>query len=439
MFDNFLRHIRQKNLLDAEKTYLLAISGGMDSVVLSYLMRLAKIKFILAHCNFRLRGEESDGDEAFVRDWGKKIGAEVVVRYFDTLEYAQKEGISTQMAARDLRYHWFDSLVKERNLDGVAVAHHLDDQIETVLLNLMRGTGIEGLYGMAEKREKIIRPLLNFSKKELQAYASSVPITWREDSSNAKDVYKRNYLRNRVLPLIEENDEKAVGLMKMSFDRVKDTGRAFFHFFKDWMDHHLEVSDHYQMLPIAKLKQIPGYKSLIYYWLKDHGFNYFQAEDIAESIMSEVSGKLFYSRSAQLNIDRDYLILGIGAELVSSKHLNPEDKTFTVNGKTFSVSIASLFQIDTRPFNAMLDLDSLSFPLEIRNWTEGDRFKPLGMKNYKKVSDFLIDLKIPLIQKNGIKLLCSGGEIAWIIGLRVDDRFKVTPVTRAVLHIKKEN
>jgi len=439
MLDNFLRHIRQKNLLDAEKTYLIAISGGMDSVVLSYLMRLAKIKFILAHCNFRLRGEESDGDETFVREWGKKIGSEVVVGYFDTLAYAKKEGISTQMAARDLRYHWFDSVVKERNLAGIVVAHHLDDQVETVLLNLMRGTGIEGIYGMAEKREKIIRPLLNFSKKDLQAYALSVPLIWREDSSNAKDVYKRNYLRNRVLPLIEENDETAVGLMKMSFDRVKDTGRAFFYFNQEWLDKHLEINNNYQMLPIAKLKQVPGYKSILYYWLKDYGFNYFQSADISESIMSDTAGKLFYSKSAKLNIDREYLILGTGEEMLSSKQLEAKDEIFTVDGQTFSVAIASLFQIDTHPGNAMLDLDSLKFPLEIRTWAEGDKFIPLGMKNFKKISDFLIDLKIPLIQKKSIKLLCSGGDIAWIIGLRVDDRFKVTPATKAVLHIKKEN
>ena len=439
MLDNFLRHIRQKNLLDSDKSYLVAISGGLDSVVLSYLMRLAKIKFILAHCNFGLRGEESDGDEAFVRQWAKKLGVEIVVSPFDTLQYAQKEGISTQMAARDLRYHWFDSLVIERNLGGVVVAHHLDDQVETVLLNLMRGTGIEGLYGMADKREKIIRPLLKFSKKELLAYAESVPLHWREDSSNAKDTYKRNYLRNRVLPLIEEHDDAAVGLMKMSFDRVKDTGRAFFHFFQDWLERHVETRGHYRMLPIAQLKQVPGYKSLIYYWLKDYGFNYFQAEDIAESMLADTAGKIFYGRSGELNLDRDYLILGTGEEQFSTKQLSAADEKFTVNGQTFQVAIASLFQLDTHREHAMLDLDKLVFPLEIRNWAEGDKFKPLGMQNFKKVSDFLIDLKIPLIQKKTVKVLCSGGEICWLIGLRVDDRYKVTPATKAVLHIKRNN
>jgi len=439
MLDNFLRHIRQKKLLDSDKTYLVAISGGVDSVVLTYLMRLAKIKFILAHCNFGLRGEESDGDESFIRQWAQKLGVEIVVSPFDTHQYARKEGISTQMAARDLRYHWFDSIIKERNLAGVVVAHHLDDQVETVLLNLIRGTGIEGMYGMAEKREKIIRPLLNFSKKELKAYAESVPLSWREDSSNAKDTYKRNFLRNRVLPLIEEQEESAVGLMKMSFDRVKDTGRAFFYFYKEWMDKHLEIRDHYQMLPIAKLKQVPGYRSLIYYWLKDYGFNYFQAADIAESLQSDTAGKIFYGRSGELNLDREYLILGTGEELMSAKQLSASDEKFTVNGQTFHVAIASLFQLDTLRGNAMLDLDRLVFPLEIRNWAEGDKFKPLGMQNFKKVSDFLIDLKIPLIQKKTVKVLCSGGNICWIIGLRVDDRYKVTPGTKAVLHIKRND
>ncbi|KEO74933.1 tRNA lysidine(34) synthetase TilS [Anditalea andensis] len=439
MIEHFIRHIRQKNLLDFEKTYFIAISGGMDSVVLSYLMHLSKIKFILAHCNFRLRGEESDGDEAFVREWGQKLGVEVVVGYFDTDDYAKNNGVSTQMAARDLRYQWFDDLIAERKLAGVVVAHHLDDQVETVLLNLMRGTGIEGIYGMADKREKIIRPLLDFSKTQIQTYALSVPLSWREDSSNAKDVYKRNHLRNKILPLIRKHDENAIALMEMSFDRIKDTGRAFFYFLQEWLDRHLEIRGNYQMLPLDQLKSVPGYKSLIYYWLKDYGFNYFQTEDIARSIAKNTVGKLFYGSLGEANIDRYQLILKTGKESDTALFLEGTEENFICGGQIFSMTTAFSVQIDKSPQNAMLDMDNLTFPLMIRKWEEGDRFIPLGMKNFKKVSDFLIDLKIPLIHKQNVKVLCSGGNIAWIIGLRVDDRFKITSKTKTVLHIKRQN
>ncbi|MBT0811142.1 tRNA lysidine(34) synthetase TilS [Litoribacter ruber] len=438
MLDHFIRHIREKNLLDSNKTYLIAISGGLDSVVLTYLMQMAKIKFILAHCNFGLRGKESDGDEQFVRDFAAKLGKEIFVQHFNTKGYAYENGISTQMAARDLRYGWFDSLVEEQKLAGTVVAHHLDDQVETIMLNLLRGTGIEGLYGMAEVKGELIRPLLAFSKQQLLDFAQQEGLSWREDSSNQDSDYKRNFLRNKVLPLLTEEDPAAMEVMIRSFGRVKDTGRAYFHFQNEWLKGHLQSEGAFQKLSIPDLLKIPGFKSVLFYWLRDFGFNYFQVEDLAQAIRNRNTGGSFHSSQAVLNIDREFLILGKKRESSKESQLiAASDQGFEINGEMFEMSLTPFTQLDTRPSSGMFDLDKVEFPLELRNWREGERFRPLGMKNFKKISDFLIDLKVPLIYKSQVKVLCSRGEVMWVVGYRVDDRYKVEKGSKTVLHIKK--
>lgn len=217
MLDQFINHIRTKNILDTSKAYLLAISGGIDSVALAWLLKKAGVVFRIAHCNFGLRGKESDGDEAFVKALAENLGVAISVERFDTKGYAASHGVSTQMAARDLRYEWFESLRKQHGLHGIIVAHHADDQLETILLNLMRGTGVEGIYGMSEIREHVIRPLLPFTRGELEGFMKREQLDWREDSSNSQSDYKRNFLRNEVLPLlktyddrVEEKDRKSV-------------------------------------------------------------------------------------------------------------------------------------------------------------------------------------------------------------------------------------
>ncbi|WP_200975932.1 tRNA lysidine(34) synthetase TilS [Echinicola sp. 20G] len=438
MLEQFISHIRTKKLLDTDKQYLLAISGGIDSVGLARLLKKSAIPFRMAHCNFGLRGEESDGDELFVRELAQELGVEISVKRFETKVYASEKGVSTQMAARDLRYTWFEQLLEEFDLDGVVVAHHADDQLETVLLNLFRGTGIEGIYGMSEIRDYIIRPLLPFSRDDIENFAVKERFDWREDSSNSESNYKRNFLRNEVLPLIKRHDEAFEGNLRQSFDRLKDTGKAFFHLFDAWKKDHVKTDGEIQFLEKDGLKQVPGRKSLLYYWLRDYGFNNAQVYDILDVLWCGEVGQRFESELFMVNVDREYLILGKKVKDFEEVLLEKTDLELSFTEKVYDILVLPAdSSLDIRSENAMLDRDSIKFPLLLRRWKEGDRFRPLGMRKFKKISDFLIDLKVPVIIKKDVKVLCDAdGEVVWVLGYRVDDRFKITPVTKEVMYFK---
>lgn len=438
MIEAFIRHIRSKSLLNSEKTYLLACSGGLDSICLGTLLIKAKIPFEVAHVNFRLRAEESDEDEAFVRNWAKSIGKTIHILQPDTLSFAKENQLSIQMAARQIRYEWFEKLRMERNLQGIILAHQEDDQMETIFLNLLRGTGIEGIYGMAERRGWLIRPLLPFSRSEILDFAIQNGIKWREDSSNSKTNYKRNKLRIQGLPALYEISEDAKANLQTSFSRLKDTGKAFTTLFDIWRKDHIKLEDGLQILRISEIATLPGASTLVYFWLRPFGFNPSQAGDIFESATMCESGALFESSTHLVNFDRDSLILGPKTEAFEAKEIFPDDVEISLPEGTYElIKLEGHFGLDKNPQNAMLDLERLSFPLVVRTWEEGDRFIPLGMKNSKKISDFLIDLKTPMLKKKDIKVLVSEGEIAWVIGLRVADWAKCTAATRRILYLKK--
>ncbi|QDH79321.1 tRNA lysidine(34) synthetase TilS [Echinicola soli] len=438
MLDQFISHIRTKNILDTSKPYLLATSGGVDSVALAWLLKKAGIGFRIAHCNFGLRGEESDGDEKFVRELAEKLGAAISVQRFDTQHHASTNGISTQMAARDLRYAWFEALKQQYKLCGIIVAHHADDQLETILLNLMRGTGIEGVYGMAEIREHVIRPLLPFTRQQLEAFMVSEQLSWREDSSNSQSNYKRNFLRNEVLPLMKSHDDHVEEKLHMSFDRLKDTGKAFFYLFDQWKRQTIKREGQVLFLEKASLETVPGKSSLLYYWLRDYGFNPSQIEDMLTVLWSDEVGQRFESGNFMVNIDRDHLLLGEKLAPFAEFDLAKTDLELSFEGKVYDILVMEGdVAVDVKKVNAMLDRNSLVFPLKLRKWKEGDRFRPLGMKKFKKISDFLIDLKVPVIIKNNVKVLCdASGEVVWVVGYRVDDRFKLTSATNEVMYFK---
>ena len=438
MLDNFIRHIQEKKLLNPGPHYLLAASGGLDSTVLANLLKLSGFTFSMAHCNFDLRGEESKEDEAFLRKLATNLGVKVYVKKFETKAYANDNGISIQMAARELRYQWFDDLLNAEGFGAIIVAHHADDQVETIFLNLLRGTGIEGIYGMAEHKGKIVRPLLAFRRWELENFAAEKGYIWREDSSNNRIDYKRNFLRHRVLPQLIEFDKAAHSLLQFSFERIKDTGKAFFYLFEEWLGRHLLREGDFSYLKTATLANAPGRKALLFYWLKPSGFTYFQMEDILQSIEKNEPGKTFHSEEYTLNLDREYLILGRKrpeyADLLIEESAIEMD---TNEGLYDMMTLWQNFKPDPSSSNAMLDKDSLRFPLKLRKWQVGDKFRPLGMKSFKKISDFLIDLKVPLILKNQVQVLCSGNEIVWVVGYRIDDRFKLTSLTKTALYFKK--
>ena len=440
MLDNFIRHIQEKKLLNPGPHYLLAASGGLDSTVLANLLKLSGFTFSMAHCNFDLRGEESEEDEAFIRKLATKLEVKVYVKKFETKIYAKDNGVSIQMAARELRYQWFDELLDAEGFSALIVAHHADDQVETIFLNLLRGTGIEGIYGMAERKGKTIRPLLAFRRRELENFAAANGYSWREDSSNNRTDYKRNFLRHRVLPQFVEFDKAAHSLLQFSFERLKDTGKAFFYLLDEWLAGHLLREDDFSYLKTATLANAPGRRALLFYWLKPRGFTYFQMEGILQSIEKNEPGKTFHSEEYTLNLDREHLILGKKRpehpeRLIEESAIEME----TNNGLYELITLRQNFNPNRSSSNAMLDKDSLSFPLKLRKWQAGDRFRPLGMKNFKKISDFLIDLKVPLILKNEVQVLCSQSEIVWVVGYRIDDRFKLTPLTKTALFLKQRS
>ncbi|WP_158858461.1 tRNA lysidine(34) synthetase TilS [Lunatibacter salilacus] len=439
MLDRFKTHIHSSGLLHKGKHYLLAISGGIDSVALAYLLSLAGFTFSMVHCNFQLRGAESEEDEQFIRNLGANLVIDVKTKRFDTLPYKKNFGVSTQMAARELRYAWFEELVRTGQGDAVLVAHHAGDQVETVLLNLLRGTGIEGVYGMAEHREGIIRPLLPFNREDITAFMGAEGLAWREDSSNEKSEYKRNVLRNEVLPLLKDTFGDVNQQLANSFGRIKDTGQAFFYFFESWKAAQVKVANPYEYLAFASLEGIPGKSSILFYWLREYGFNFAQVREIVQAMDAGATGKIFEGTGFMLNIDREHLILGPNRKTFEGLRVEAHDVELTLEADSYDILILGEGQaLDKDPKNAMLDRDLLTFPLQIRNWEEGDKFKPLGMRHFKKISDFLIDLRIPYIQKQHIKVLCSGEDIVWLIGFRIDDRYKISSFTRQVMYIKQK-
>lgn len=433
----FKNHIRSKKLLDENKKYLLAISGGMDSVCLGHLLKSAGIDFALAHVNFGLRGEESTGDEVFVQDLAKEWRVHLHVIQTDKKEL-DDHGSSTQMAAREFRYTWFEELLKTHGYAGLLVAHHADDQLETIFLNLLRGTGIEGIYGMSEIRGEIIRPLLGFTRAEISEYMVQNSFRWREDSSNQQNIYKRNILRNKVFPLLNDEFPEGLQVMDASFKRLKDTGKAFFSLYENWKREAISTEGDYQYLSIKEINTISGKHSMLFYWLRDYGFSYSDVQDIFSSIDKGESGKTFHVGKYMLNKDREFLILGENDFEWQEKNIEVHDINVQIKDNSYDLlHLEGEIEIDKSKDNAMFDLDKLQFPLILKKWEQGDRFIPIGMDKPKKISDLLVDLKVPLIQKKQVLVLWSGGEIAWVVGLRIGEHFKCGPKTKRVLYFKK--
>lgn len=438
MYDAFISQLTQRALFDPDKRYLLACSGGLDSMALAHLLWKAGISFELAHVNFGLRGEESDGDEAFVRAWAKERNLPVHIHQAQTKKIAENQGISIQMAAREIRYHFFEEIRNQNQLAGIVLAHHEDDQLETIFLNLVRGTGIEGLYGMSEQRGWLIRPLLPFSRAQLESYMAVVKQTWREDRSNATSDYKRNKLRHSGLPALYNLEPDTRQNLLLSFARLKDTGKAFTALFDSWKKEHIREQNGMSFLAYKTIHNQPGASTLLYFWLRPYGFNSDHALSLSKCLEDIKPGRLLRSATHELSLDRDELILRTFSIEFSAVELPFGTPSFVLPEGAYQLTW-KMFpkEIDRNPANAVLDLDCLEFPLQIRSWEEGDRFNPLGMNSEKKISDFLIDNKVPLAVKKDVKVLVSGNKIAWVIGMRIADWAKVSTATQHLLHIKK--
>lgn len=437
MITAFKEHIRQKSLLDENFSYLFACSGGIDSMVLGDLLLKSDIQFEVAHVNFGLRSHESEGDEEFVKKWAEKNQLRLHTHHADAMEVAEEKKISIQMAAREIRYAWFEKLNTERKLSGIILAHQEDDQLETIFLNLLRGTGMEGIQGMADRKGSLIRPLLPFSRAEIENYAKENGINWREDSSNLKTDYKRNKLRLEALPALYEVASDARKNILGSFVRLKDSAKAFNHLFENWKKDQIRVDGDYQFLPFHAIQNTPGAVSLVFHWLKPFGFNSDQAEGIVDACSNPQAGKIFETGAYQASIDREEVILSPKHQNFDPIEINRDDIGLTIKEDRYElIKMDTGSRMDTLRENAMLDFEKLDFPLEIRSWELGDRFIPLGMKNSKKISDFLIDLKVSLAEKSKVKVLISNGKIAWVIGYRIADWAKCDASTRKIYYIK---
>ncbi len=433
---NFMsQYISDEHLFNPGEKVLLTVSGGLDSMVMTELFRQSGYNFAVAHCNFNLRGSESDGDEKFVENYCKKHNIQLFVKHFNTKEYAVRNGISIQMAARDLRYDWFEELCDYGGFDCYATAHHKDDQIETFFINLLRGTGIAGLHGILPKQGRVIRPLLFTDRKEIEEYAKKINLKFREDSSNSDVKYLRNSIRHKLLPVLNEISPGYKNILTQNIERLRETEQVYGNEIEKLKKEILVRENDLMKISIPKLLNIENRKILLFEILSEYGFNGSQVEDIFKSVDS-VSGKSFYSGTHILIKDRnEFIISEIKNEGKVNISINPDTSSITkpVGIKIETVKKDARFKLKRDSSFAYLDKSKLQFPLKLRKWEKGDYFYPLGMKNKKKLSDFFIDEKVSVIEKTNSYVLMSGDDIVWVIGRRIDDRYKVTEETKEVL------
>jgi tRNA(Ile)-lysidine synthase len=437
MTEAFKSFIAKNHLCSDEQKILLAVSGGIDSVVMTDLFCNAGFECIILHCNFGLRGEESEGDEAFVRSLSASYELPVYVKKFKTGEYAEEKGISIQMAARELRYQWFDEISNEPGNNVIATAHNLNDSIETVLLNMSRGTGIKGLTGIPIVNEKYIRPLLFATRMEITDYARKNHLQYREDSSNASKKYRRNKVRHDLIPLFEEINPSFIRTMSENIRRFKESHTIYKkEVEKIRNDIFINRGTHIEV-DIVSVAALQPRGSWLYELFSEFGFSMEQCRNI-EKILNADSGKQFISPSHRLFRDREkFLIFEVEKTSFERYYIDSPDSKAAL---PFSMDIEVMTRADLDSFPeskdiACFDLDKLNFPLVLRRWQHGDYFFPLGMEQMKKVSDFYIDNKIPLPVKNRIWILTSGKKIVWIVGLRIDNRFKITEKTTHILKL----
>ena len=432
MLQQFQKNIAENFPNLVSKKVLLAVSGGIDSMVLAELFRQSQMNFAIAHCNFNLRNADSDGDQKFVENYCIKHNIAFFTTTFDTKTFAKDFKLSTQVAARKIRYEYFREILQKEQLDFIATGHHLDDSIETFFINLSRGTGLDGLTGIPTQNEKIIRPLLTFSRNAIEIFAKDNHLEWREDASNHSDIYLRNKIRHHLAPILCEINpsfgssfQQTISNLKQAQSLVDDASRIVY-------KKVVEDDADFKKINIAELMQLPNYKAYLYQWLKPLGFTAW--EDIYNLAKAE-TGKQIFSENYQLLKNRNYLIIAPKSTNNDESILIKKD-TLEVNFhiKLLFCKVADTFFSTNKTI--FVDEEKLTYPLTLRRWKSGDYFFPLGMNGKsKKVSKFFKDEKLSRIEKENTWLLCSGNDIVWITGLRADERFKISNTTKTIIQI----
>lgn len=438
MVEQFLKYIRNEKLFHSSQLILLAVSGGADSMLMLHLFVQTGFPVAVAHCNFKLRGSESDADEQFVSDYCDQHNLTFHSRTFETSEYASTEGISIEMAARELRYNWFEQLLQRHGYDFLATAHHQDDVIETFLINLSRGSGIRGLSGIQPKSGKIIRPMLFTNRVEIQDYCTRFKIDYRTDSSNEDTVYKRNLIRHEIVPMLEQVNSAFRKNALKTIGTLNETGMLFQQRMSEIKASVYSDDEFGAMVHIEKLMNFSPLKTILFELIREFGFQPEQIDDIIDSLTKE-SGRKFYSEDYRLIKDRDYLLIAPNPTGQEKLFYIEEDNLkliFPIHLVFEKMERTADFRYSTSPNVVDLDWDKLTFPLILRHWQEGEYFQPLGMTGLKKISDFFIDEKYSIPEKENAWILASGNRPVWIVGKRLDDRVKITSETKKILRIK---
>jgi len=438
MFKSFKEHINENlSFLNGSKL-LITISGGVDSVVLTHICHQLNLNIALAHCNFNLRGKESDADEDFVLQLAEDLNVEVFVESFEIQAYAKQNKLSTQMAARELRYNWFKELALQSHFDYILTAHHADDNFETFLINLTRGTGLDGLTGIPEINNNIVRPLLKFSREDIERYAKSNNVNWREDSSNATTKYLRNKLRHDVIPVLKELNPQLLQNFETTQNHLQDSKVIIEDAVAKIKRKVVSVEDGIIKLHIKKLQKLSNTKAYLFELLKD--FNFTAWDDVV-NLLDAQPGKEIYSKTHRLVKDRNFLLLqknnsdAIQDNVEELQIIELQSKELKIpQGTLMLEAVEQIGEINQSTI--YVDKDLLKYPLTVRKWQKGDYFYPFGMQGKKKLSKFFKDEKLSLIDKENVRLLCSDNEIFWILNMRLDNRFKISDKTKNILKIR---
>jgi len=435
MLAYFKNHLASKFPFLQQSKLLLAVSGGLDSVALTHLCAHLQLNVAIAHCNFNLRGNESDADEDFVIKLAETLNVEVFTQKFDTLNYAEQNKLSTQMAARELRYNWFQELATALNFDFILTAHHADDQLETFLINFLRGTGLDGLTGIPEINNNIVRPLLPFSREDIETYLKNANVLWREDSSNITTKYLRNKLRHQVVPVLKDINPQLLQSFKSTLSHLNDVADIVDESLNAVAKRAIESIDENGIsYKISEFKKVNNSHAYLYHMFKDFGFT---AWDDILHLLDAQTGKQVFSDTHVLLKNRDVLLL-------SELKYEFENQVYVIDKlpKTIEFSLGNLNinqvkKIDNNSLVAMfIDFEKLQLPLELRKWQHGDYFYPVGMTGKKKVSKYLKDIKLSLVEKENIWVLCYESNIVCILNHRSDRRFIANQQTKQIIKIE---
>lgn len=439
MIKRFEKYCQNQHLFAKTDKILLAVSGGRDSVAMVYLFQAAQLNFGIAHCNFKLRGKDSDKDEKFVFDLAKKLNVPFYKTSFDTKAYAKTNKLSTQMAARELRYRWFAEIKEKNNFQYIATAHHKNDVAETLLINLAKGTGLSGLHGIKNKVGDIIRPLLCFNRCEIDAFIEENKLPFREDKSNEETKYVRNKVRHKVIPELEKinpsfietifNETQHFGELEQLLEiKINEDKKKCWKVLKDGTIE-VEIENLLMLIPL---------KTYLFYFLKPYGFNTEDVIDVMNSLGKQ-SGKKFSSSTHQLVKDRNKLIISTIRQKERTEFVIEELEDFKKLPISIEAKMVAKNQLKTIKKDkhlAYLNAEKVIFPLVLRKWKTGDKFKPFGMKGMKKLSDFFVDEKFSLVEKEKVWILTANNKIVWVVGHRIDDDFKITEHIKDIIQLK---